>query len=159
MTKFLFFWCYINPSSVRSEFHLSKVYCKNTPFVLIIVFKKTLLHYGVSYLLRRNLIQIIILSLFKIMLCHIAWRLFRTFYGENWNPDLLLTRNGLPLLLILIYYIITFGTRKKKKCTVVTILNILGVKKGSKAGFSLCTTNVLQMLNHVVKQGNSFYHV
>ena len=38
-------------------------------------------------------------------------------------------------------------------------LNILTMKRSIKTGFSLCTTNVLQMLNHFVKQGNSFYHV
>ena len=43
-----------------------------------------------------------------------------------------------------------------KHFTVVTMLNILRVKKSLGTGFSLCMTNALQMLNHFVKQGNSF---
>ena len=52
----------------------------------------------------RTFIQITILSLFKIVLRPIAQRLFRYFYEKNWNPDLLLIRNGHPLFLTVIHW-------------------------------------------------------
>ena len=38
--NFLFFWRHINPSSFRSEFHLSRYTIRITPFVLIIALRK-----------------------------------------------------------------------------------------------------------------------
>ena len=95
-------FCFFDVTSIQVSSIQSSTYqrytVRITPYVLIIIFKKMLLHCEVSYLLWRNFIQITILALFKILIHPIAQRLSGTFYRKNWNPDLLLTQNCHPLL-------------------------------------------------------------
>ena len=111
-------FCFFDVISIQVPFVQSSTYqgytVRITPFVSIIVLNKTLLRCEVSYLLWRNFIQIKILALFKIVLHPIAQRLSRTFYGKNWNPDLLLTWNRAKTSYSHVYSVRNIGTIKKK---------------------------------------------